>query len=67
MILLEDKYLEIYEKVIQHNSEFSQYEEIIKEILPLQMGDKEHIDVAMQDVERDPITELAKELANRRY
>ena len=32
-------------------------EEIIKEIFPLQMGDKEPIDVAMQDVERDPITE----------
>ena len=37
-------------------------EEIIKEILPLQMGDKEPIDVAKQDVERDPITELAKDL-----
>ena len=37
-------------------------EEILKEILPLQLGDKEPIDVAMQDAERDPITELAKDL-----
>ncbi|MBQ3418808.1 MAG: DUF4316 domain-containing protein [Erysipelotrichaceae bacterium] len=37
-------------------------EEIIKEILPLQMGNKEPIDVAMQNIERDPITELAKDL-----
>lgn len=37
-------------------------EEIINEILPIQLGDKEPIDVAMQDVERDPITELVKDL-----
>ena len=37
-------------------------EEIIKEILPLQMGDKEPIDVAMQNGERNPIEQLAKDL-----
>ncbi|WP_243125890.1 MULTISPECIES: antirestriction protein ArdA [unclassified Eubacterium (in: firmicutes)] len=42
-------------------------EEIIKEILPIQMGDKEAIDVAKQDVERDPISELAKDLDDFAY
>ena len=41
--------------------------EIIKEILPLQMGEKEAIDVAKQDVERDPISELVKDLDDFAY
>lgn len=41
--------------------------EIIKEILPLQMGEKEAIDVVKQDVERDPISELAKDLDDFAY
>lgn len=47
-------------------------EEILKEILPIQMGDKEALDVASQDaermdVERDPIAELAKDLDDFAY
>ena len=47
-------------------------EEILKEILPIQMGDKEAMDVAGQDaermdVERDPIAELAKDLDDFAY
>ncbi len=42
-------------------------EEIIKEILPIQMGDKEVSDVAKRVVERDPISELAKDLDDFAY
>lgn len=42
-------------------------DEILKEILLIQMGDKEAIDVAKQDVERDPISELAKDLVDFAY
>lgn len=41
--------------------------EIIKEILPLQLGDKEAFDVTKGDVERDPITELTKDLDDFAY
>lgn len=37
-------------------------EEILEKILPLQLGDKQPIDVAYQDVQRDPIEELARDL-----
>ena len=37
-------------------------EEILEKILPLQLGDKQPIDEAHQDVERDPIEELARDL-----
>ena len=42
-------------------------EEILKEILPLQMGEKEAFDVTKGNVERDPISELAKDLDDFAY
>ena len=37
-------------------------DEILKAILPLQLGDKQAIDVAGQDIQRDPIEALARDL-----
>lgn len=36
-------------------------EEILEKILPLQLGDKQPIDVTHRDVQRDPIEELARD------
>ena len=37
-------------------------EDILKEIRPIQMGEKEAFDVTRRDVDRDPISELAEDL-----